>query len=381
MKIILITHSFFPYSIGGREKYVYDLAKALSEVGHEIEIFTCGNCLFKRYYKIENSGFVIHYFPRICIPLLVGYYRIPYTIFSKLLKTDADIIHAHDFHHFTTLISAFISRKLKKPFLLTEHGYPEQFGILNSVIKFYDKFFLPQIAKSSSRIIAVSNFIKKELIREYNVPKEKIQVVHNAIDLNEYKNESNIFREKYDLNNKKIILAVGRLTKEKGFQYLIKALPTVLKKVPESILVIIGPKNYYEKNLKKLTKLSKITDNVIFTGAVSEEMLKSAFFSSDIVVIPSIYEPFGIIGLEAMAYGKPIIASGVGGLSEFLVNNKNCLIVSPNCTNELSDKISNLLINEKLANDLGVKARESVKKYDWKRIVEKILDIYENELN
>lgn len=380
MKIVLVTHSFFPYSIGGREKYVYDLAKGLSKAGHEVEVFTCGDSLFKRYYKIEDSGFIVHYFPRFLIPLLVGYYRIPFTIFSRLLKTDADIIHAHDFHHFTSLICAVVSKKLKKPFLLTEHGYPEQFGIINSAIKFYDKFFLPQIVKSSNKIIAVSNFIKEKLIWKYHVPKRKIQVVHNAIDLSEYKVESNIFREKYGLKNKKIILAVGRLTKEKGFQYLIKAFPNILKNVPESVLVIIGPKNYYEKKLKELTRLNKVVDKVIFTGVVSEEMLKSALFSSNLVIIPSLYEPFGIIALESMAYGKPIIASGVGGLSEFLINYENCLLVSPDSTKELSEKVLELLTNKKLANRLGRNAKKTVKKYDWKNMIDKMLDIYKNEL-
>ena len=195
------------------------------------------------------------------------------------------------------------------------------------------------------------------------------------------KNESDVFREKYDLENKRILLAVGRLTKEKGFQYLIKALPRILKKVPESILIIIGPKNYYEKNLKELVKLNNLSNKVIFTGLVSEKILKSALFSSDVVVIPSVYEPFGIIALEAMAYGKPIVASGAGGLSEFLTNGENCLLVSPASTNELSEKISGLLINEKLANKLGKRAKETVKRYDWKNMIDKILDIYENELN
>lgn len=376
MKIVLVTHSFFPNSVGGREKHVYDLANALSKAGHEVEIFTCSDSPFKKYTDIKNS-FRIHYLQTIRLPFSVGYYRIPPSLFLELAKVKADIIHSHDFHHFTTLISAIASKRAQTPFLLTEHGYSEQIGVTKLLIKFYDNLFLPQIRKSLTKAIAVSNFIREELIHRYKVSEDRIEVIHNFINLKSYKVKSSIFRKKYGLEDKKIILASGRLIREKGFQYLIRAFPHVIKKTPETILAIIGPTNYYKNELIKLSESKKLTGKVIFCGTVSEEMLKSALFCSDIVAIPSLYEPFGIIALEAMAYAKPIIASNTGGLAETLTNKRNGLLVTPGNVTELAGSIIGLLNNKSFAKRLGRKAQKDVKSYDWEKNIEKIVNIYQ----
>jgi glycosyltransferase involved in cell wall biosynthesis len=374
MKIALVTHTFFPQSTGGREKYVYYLAKKLSEKNHKVEVFTSSDSLTKSYDEFKNSNLIVHYFPTFRFPISMGYYRINPTMLLKLLKTDVDVIHAHEYCHFTTYMSVLAARIKKLPFILTEHGYPDQIGITKNLVRLYNKIILPQIVSKSKRIIAVSNFIKKELISRYNVPSEKISVVYNSIDLEDYKIKDDTFRKKYNLENKKIILAIGRLIKEKGFQNLIKAIPIIKRKVPEAVVVIIGPNNYYKP---ELMRLSKTTENVIFTNTISEDMLKSAISSSDVISIPSLYEPFGIVALEAMAYEKPIVASKVGGLSEVL-NESNSSLVKPGDVKELANEIINLLNNKKLSIKLGEKAKKDVKKYDWKNNIDNIINIYED---
>ncbi|MCM8803574.1 MAG: glycosyltransferase family 4 protein, partial [Candidatus Omnitrophica bacterium] len=293
MKVILVTHTFFPYSVGGREKHVYDVGKVLSKRGYKVEIFTCSDSLFRYREKRESENLVIRYFPTIHIPMVVGYYRIPLTMLYNLLKTNADIIHVHEYFHFTTFISSIAARIKKIPLVLTEHGYPERIGIQALFLKLYHKICLPQIIFSSKKIIAVSKFIKAEILPKFNLPPEKVNVVYNGIRLTEYTKKSNVFRKKYGLEDSKIILGIGRLIKEKGFQYLIKALPTILEKIPTAKIVIIGPDHYFKKSLMKYSENLEVKNKVIFTGNVPEDMLKSAIYSSDVVVIPSFYEPFG----------------------------------------------------------------------------------------
>lgn len=380
MKIILVTHSFFPHSVGGRETYVYGLAKALGEAGNEVKVFTCSDSPFKKYKK-EEEWFTVYYLPTIRLSLPTGYYRIPPTLFFELLKTDADVVHAHDIHHFTTLISGITGKIARKRFLLTEHGYSEQFGIERLFIKFYDKFLSPVISKCSNRIIAISNFIKEELIHRYKVPKNKIQVIHNFVDLREFKKKKDIFRQKYDLKKRKVVLLVGRMIREKGFQHMVKALPIVSKKIPNVKLVIIGPTNYYENELKKLVKELKMEDKVVFCGTVPDEVLKSAFLYSDVVVIPSVYEPFGLVALEAMAYGKPIVASRVGGLAEFLKHKRNSLLFQPGDVNQLANHVVDILTDKSIAKKISKVAKKNVKKFGLKRFTEEMIRVYKTAID
>lgn len=377
MKIALVTHTFFPKNVGGRERHVYDLAKILSKK-HKVEVFTCSDSLFASYIKVENPNLVIRYLPTVRIPMPTGYYRIPLTMLFTLLNSDYDIIHAHEYFHFTTYISAIVSKINKKPFIFTEHGYPAQVGVSQILIKLFDRIALPRIVSSSKRIIAVSNFIKEEILNKFKISEDKVAVVYNGIFLDSFKNENSSFREVYNLKNKKIILAVGRLIKEKGFQYLIQALPEIIKKIPEASVVIVGPDNYYKRELIRLSKKLNVQNSVIITGPLTEEMLRNALFSSDIIVIPSTYEPFGIIALEAMIHEKPIVASDVGGLSEILKSNRNCLLVSPGDAKAIANNVIELLTKKPLAKRISKNAKKDVKKYNWRKIIPDILKIYED---
>jgi glycosyltransferase involved in cell wall biosynthesis len=376
MKIALVTHSFLPNSIGGREKYIYDLARMLIEKGNEVKVFTCSDSILKKSFYTKNS-LVIDYLPTLRFPLLEGIYRIPLMFFLRLLKKDFDLIHAHDFHHFTTFISTVATKIINKPLIVTEHGYPEQVGLMKGAMSFFDTLFLPRIKNSSRKIIAVSNFIKNELVSKYNIPKKKIEVIYNSIILKEYKEKSEIFKEKYKLGEDKVILSVGRVIKEKGFQYLIKALPIILKKIKNVKIVIIGPPSQFKNTLVSLAKKIGVENKIVFCGVVSDEMLKSALYCSDIVAIPSLYEPFGIVALEAMAYSKPIVASKVGGLMEIIIHNQNGLLVQPENSFQLANAIIRVLEDKNLAKKLGRRARECVKRYDWNRNIYKILKVYE----
>lgn len=380
MKIALVTHSFFPNSVGGRERYVYELADALSKTGNNIEVFTCSDNLFSGYNKKEKL-FTIRYFPTIRIHFPTGYYRIPPSMILRLLRTDADIIHAHDIHHFTTFMSALVCKIRKKPFLLTEHGYPEQFGFEKLLIKVYDKFFLPIISMCSNKMIAVSEHIREELIHRYEVPRDKIQVIYNFIDLKKYTLANDSFRKKYSLENKNVILLVGRMVKEKGFNYVVEAMPKILEEVPNTILLIIGPTNYHEKTLRRIVKEHNLENKIVFCGVVSEELLKSAYANSNIIVIPSTYEPFGIVALEAMAYGKPIVASRVGGLSEFLKDGKNSLLVEPGDVSGLESCIVALLKNKKLSRKISIGAKRDVKMFGLNKFMKNMMEVYKPLIN
>lgn len=373
MRIALVTHSFNPYSFGGREKHVYSLAKNLSKE-HDVGVFTCSNSLFD--FHIKKEGRLKIYFLRtINVPIKGTKYRIPIGLLNSLAKFNPDVIHAHDIHHLTSPISCFYARLSHKNFVLTEHGYPEQKGALRIVMKAYEKLFLKFLTENS-KTIAVSNFIKDELEERYRVV-GKIAVVYNWVDLEEYEKKSEDFLNMYNLRNKKIILAVGRLTEDKGFNHLIKAFKIVSKKIKNINLVIIGG-GRLRNTLEEIAEKEKIKNNVIFTGNITEDMLKSAIYCSDIFVIPSLYEPFGIVALEAMSYKKPMVASFTGGLKEFLKDGENCLFFTPANERELAMFIQKLLKNRELARKLSDESEKTVQEFKSEPAIKKVTEIYNN---
>lgn len=378
MKITFVTHSMYPESIGGREKYVYYLADALGERGHEVKVFTCTSGFHSIIKKYDN--FSVHYYPSFDIPLKNARYRIPIGLSFKLMQDDADIIHAQDIHHFTTFVSAVAAFLKRKSFIVTEHGYPPLGGLMKILIKIYDYSLLKFIGKSSLKIIAVSNFIADELKWKYNFDERKIVKLNNGM-YNVDTQASKIFVKKYSLKNKRIILGIGRQTEEKGFQYLIEAFSRISNKFPNIALAIVGPLSVYSLYLSGLAEKLGISKKVIFAGKVSEEALRSAMKNSEIVVIPSEYEPFPFVALESLKYGKAVIASNVGGIPEIFSDGVNGLLFNPRDSSDLAAKLEILLKNKKLREKLEENSKKTLRRFDWRRFVEKVEAIYEESAN
>jgi glycosyltransferase involved in cell wall biosynthesis len=365
----------YPESIGGREKYVYYLADALGKRGHEVKVFTCTPTLHSKVKKYDN--FTVYYFPSFDIPLKGAKYRLPLGMLPYLLTDKADVIHAQDLHHFTTVVSAFVSKIKNKPLVITEHGYSSMEGLMKILIRTYEKTFVKFIGRNSNQVIGVSDFISNELKERYKINPEKIVTVHNAVEENNFSSTNNQFKEKYSLQNKIIILGVGRLTKEKGFQYLIMAFKKISEEFPDTMLVIIGPQSSYKKILEKLVERLGLTEKVLFTGPLEDELVKSAIKICEMVVIPSKYEPFPFVALESLGYEKPVVASAVGGLPEIFTHEENGLLVKPEDEEDLEEKIRILLTDEEMKKKLIENSKKSLDRFAWNTFIEKMESVYE----
>ena len=236
------------------------------------------------------------------------------------------------------------------------------------------------ILKESSKVICVSNFLFKELTSFYDISKENIEVIPNGIDLERFKlaEGGKELKSKLHLNGEKIILYVGRLSYEKGLNILLLALKKVLERDRNVVLVIVGD-GPIRNELKIMSLKLGIDSNVLFVRSLESNRLPSYYSMADVVVIPSIYEAQSLVSLEAMASGKPIIASNIGGLKE-IVTNEVGLLVEPYDCKALSEAILYLLSNEELRKLMSLKAREEAKKYDIRVILPKIISVYEKVL-
>jgi glycosyltransferase involved in cell wall biosynthesis len=211
------------------------------------------------------------------------------------------------------------------------------------------------------------------------VPKEKIAIIPNGIDLEEYKQLpiGNPFRKRLDIKeNEKIVLTIGRLEKIKGFQYLIKALPSIIQEVGSTKLVIAGPDFNYGSKLKKLTEETNVQENVIFYGPINGKEKFEAFSAANIVAVPSLYEGFGMLLLEAMAAGKPLVATNTGAAPEIIKNGKNGILAGSGDVEDLAGKIIKLLSDDQLMYLIGQESRKTVEAFNWEKVSEQIHKLY-----
>jgi glycosyltransferase involved in cell wall biosynthesis len=386
MRILLITFRFLP-APGGVEYHVYNLAKKLIQYGHDVTIFTSDlykespiTKLPKAYINHKIEGIKVRRFKAIkLLDIKHGLGIITPSILFSMLKEKIDIIHAHAYGYFPTYFSAFIRKIKSTPLIITTHTDKGTYSISKNV---FNLLIGKPSLNIADHIIALTN---KEAIylETLGIKREKISVIPNGIDLESFINLPNgkSFRMKYNIRGK-MILYVGRIYScQKGLNHLINAIPIILNKEPEAKIVIVGENWGSKANLIKTAKNLGIEKSIIFTGYIPRNELLKAYAAADIFVLPSLFEPFGIVLLEAMASKKPIVATNVGGIPEVVENGKNGILVKPGNEEELANAILYLLSHEDQAKIMGINGYNMVKKYSWDLIAKKIEEVYFKVLN
>lgn len=378
MKVVQVIPEFPPPLIGGGGYHVYNLAKELVRRDVDVTVFTLnvGNTFLLKKTEVETHFGKVKVFrvPASYIPKTT--YSIAPKLIPLLLKENPDIIHAHGYQVFTTDAALTVSKIKKIPLVLTLHGFPRGFDKLTH--RAYFNLIGKETLKRAKKIISVSRMVAHEF-RVIGVPKEKIAIVPNGVDLEEYKQlpTGDLFRKRLDIKeNEKVVLTVGRLEKIKGFQYLIKALPSIIKEVGSTKLVIAGPDFNYGATLKKLTEETNVQDHVIFYGPINGKEKFEAFSAANIVAVPSLYEGFGMLLLEAMAAGKPLVATNTGAAPEIIQNGKNGILANLGNVEDLAGKIIKLLSDDQLMYLISQESRKTVEAFDWEKVSEQIHKLY-----
>jgi glycosyltransferase involved in cell wall biosynthesis len=216
------------------------------------------------------------------------------------------------------------------------------------------------LSKITDKIVAVSEDVKEDIIRYDSIDPSKIEVIPNGIDVERFnpeKNTANI-RKEFSLEEDDIVIGfIGRIVPAKGLEYLLNALPYLKEEFKSIKLLIVGEGSLVEE-LKERAKKNNIFDNILFTGKRRD--IPEILASINIFVMPSIAEGLPNALLEAMAMGKPIVTTEVGGIPEIVKNGFNGLLVPPRDTLSLSKAIKELISNDQLAAKLGQAARDLV---------------------
>ena len=193
------------------------------------------------------------------------------------------------------------------------------------------------------------------------------------------KSEEKEFRTRFALPEEKIVLYVGRLVYEKGIHVLVNAVPKILEKV-DAKFIIVGS-GYMKEQLSDIVKSMNLEHKVLFAGFLEEDILLKLQKYADVSVVPSLFEPFGIVALEAMAAGSPVVVSDTGGLSEIVDHNLNGVKIYPNDPESLAWGVTKILLDEKFSAYLRKNAYKKIKeKYNWRKIALKTEKIYKSVL-
>lgn len=377
MKILQVS-SLFPPHVGGIEHHVETLSNKLVEKGHEVTVYTSNVPKSKRHEVI--NGVEIYRFQSLFSPLNNQF--IPGLFFKLISKNRFEIIHVHSHLHISSNIAVFSKIFIKRPIVLTSHGTVNYEGWKNLINVLYNKTMAKWMLKSIDRIIALSSK-QADILENLGADSSNITIIPHGIDLSQINltGDTEKFKNLYRLNDKNIILFVGGLIPRKGINYLIEAMKYVKF---DSVLLIVGGelqghpgvKEGLEQQVKKLG-----LKNVLFLGRVSEEDLRCAYVIADVFVLPSISEGLPLTLLEAMAYKKCMIATNIAGNSDVIQNGKNGILVEPENSQKLAEKIDYLLVNEELRKKLGAVARKGIeKKYSWDAAFNKILEVYKEVL-
>ena len=343
MKIAMVGQ--FPPHVGGVGVHIHTLSKKLVSEGHEVYVITYPHKDLKDIDGIHVIGT-----KGLNIPGIRGmmFKRNAKKELEKLVKKeDIDIIHGH--YLFPAGAAAVeVGNKYNIKTYVTAHG-SDMFELYKN--QSFMRPIIKKTLKNADGIFAVSNALKHELIATEVVGiADKTKISWNSVDINKFSSKPNdSFKREHNLTDKPIVLFVGNLIKRKNVESLLEA-----KKLSNAdyYLVIVGDGPLF-KDLNKKVRDENIED-VIFTGSRSD--VENIIPSCDVLVLPSFSESFGLVLIEALACGKPVIGSNVGGISE-IINRDVGLLVNPNDAKSISNAIDKVIKDDNLRIILSMNAR------------------------
>jgi len=336
VKILIISPT--QSGIGGVAQHVQGLKEFLENKGNYVEIISSENTFTIPIKGLKNPSFMISSF-----------------IKSKFTKK-FDIVHAHN------IPSAYAMKNINGKKILTQHGiYSQQIELLHGKTT---RNLMNNFERNALKWADAITVISKEAHEYYTKLGFKTIQIPNAINL------KNLPQDK-DRRFEKQIIFVGRLSKEKGIETIIE----VSKKLPNDINLLIvgsGPES------EKIKKFAKTQDNIHYLGYQTHENSVKLIQGSDILIQPSLHEGISTTILESMACKIPVIASNVGGNKELILDNQNGFLINPESSDDIIKKIMMIIDDKLLAKKFGEKSFELIENYEWSKIGEKYLKLYQS---
>jgi glycogen(starch) synthase len=382
MRVLMLTWEYPPNITGGLGKHVYALSNALAAANVEVHIVTMGEPESAERNTVKD----LHVYRA------AAFNPQPRDLITNVLQTnlemveraiqvidslgDFDIIHAHDW------LVAFAAKTLKHayrlPLIATIHAteYGRNSGLHNELQRYISDIEW-MLTFEAWKVVCCSRYMRGELQHVFQIPEDKLRIIPNGVEPLEFRSSVDVekFKRNYAAWNERVVFFVGRHVREKGVGILIEAIPRVIGAY-SNVKFIIAGRGPESENYKRRAAELGIADRIYFTGFIDDATRNGIYRIADLAVFPSLYEPFGIVALEGMAAGTPVVVSDVGGLGE-VVNQDIGIKVPPGDVGMLAQRIIEALQDPKWRKTLSENAYTHVTEvYTWEKISKQTSDVY-----
>ena len=372
---------------GAMNLYVSEIASSLSKMGIHIDIFTRAHPGHDHIEHLNKAVRIIHLDdesvetdPNDLInnaPIFKNKLR----HFIEFNGTPYQIFHSH--YWLSAFITEQLSVELNVPHVTTFHTLAKLkmqsgLGTQESQTRISTE---QQIIQDTTKIIAFSRNEKDAIVNLYGGNPEKIATLPCGVDLSLFKpNDIGLARRKLGLENNNVLLSVGRLESLKGIDLLLRASAYINSPKPLKVLIAGGDSetSYRNQYLASLVEKLNLNEIVDFIGQVDHQDLPQYYNAADVCVVPSLYESFGLVALESMACGTPVIASRVGGLPTIIKHGSTGYLKSWRCPETFAASIEMIVKNPNLQQTMGLKARSRAETMSWYHLANNMVSIYDS---
>jgi glycogen synthase len=381
----MLSWEYPPRVVGGLGRHVNALARTLAAQGHDVHVVSRDHPDAPAEEILEGVHVVrVTEAPPVIpfgdlVPWVLAFNNRVQSAAARILRQyDIDVIHAHDW------LVAHAAAGLKDAFDLpvvatihaTEYGRHQGYlpGPMNKLIHQFEWW----LTYEARRVIACSEYMRKQVGDIFELPHDKTDVIPNAVATRDFAippEEVAAFRAEHTPAGERMVLFAGRLEYEKGVQTVLHALERVVDTVGPVVFYVAGVGTYSDELHRQVEELD-LSDVVRFTGFLEDHDLRLHYAAADVAVAPSIYEPFGLVAVEAMACGTPVVVGDTGGLRE-IVSDGHGLSFPPQDADELADRLIAVLTDHDLAQDLVDKGRRRIaQRYDWQTVALRTVRVY-----
>jgi glycogen(starch) synthase len=389
-RVLLLSWEYPPVIEGGLARHVRKLAEALVRRGASVDVLTRGAGAGEgsAEMSVEERGGVSVYrvpepgWPRDLDRFVAWVQQMNDDMLTAGMalarERSYDLIHGHDW--LVAHASAALSDRLEIPYAATihatEHGRHQ--GWVQDQPQAHIHAVERSMARRAERVIVCSYYMRGHVADIFDIDERRIAVIPNGIDPRDLQpvDDLETLRREFARPEDRLVLLIGRLVYEKGFQLALDALPGVIERVGAVRFVVAGS-GTHEGELRAQARRLGLSEHGVFLGWIGDDALHSLYRIADLCVVPSIYEPFGLVALEAMASGCPCIVADTGGLREVVPPGERVgLRFNGGDAEHLGVMIERLLVDDELRDRLVTEASEHVLRFDWDDIAQRTHTIY-----
>jgi glycogen synthase len=383
-RVLILSWEYPPLIEGGLARHVRKLAENLVVRGVEVHVLTRGH--EESPPEEELRGVTVHRVREPERPRELGEFVtwVEHMNADMLAagvelgdRYDFDVVHGHDW--LVAVAGDHLARRFRCPLAVTIHAteYGRHQGWVDKHPQSHIHGVERWMANRADRVITCSAYMREHVADIYGLEEARVTVIPNGIDPSDLVTVEDLdaLRSNFAAPDERLVLLVGRLVYEKGFQLALEALPGLIERVGNVRFLVAGSGTHEEELREQATQLG-LDAHGTFLGWIGDDVLHSLYRISDLTVVPSIYEPFGLVALEAMASGCPCLVADTGGLREVVPNDEVGLRFRSRDPESLGRMAERLLTDVELRDRLIAEASEHVLTFDWADVAEQASKVY-----